>query len=58
MSLSNRERSLLVLDKRVFGVEVFISIDDWIDCKDELKHHHAKFYDQAKARKNKKTRAN
>ena len=50
MNLSNRERALLVFDDSFFGRSVFNNVNDWTDCKGELKYYYVKFYVQLKAR--------
>ena len=49
MNLLNRERALLVLDKRFcWSRSAFDDANDWTDCKNELKHYYVKYYAQTK----------
>ena len=55
MNLSNMEIALLVLDERVCrSRSVFDDVNEWIDCKGELKHYCAKCYSQSKVREREK----
>ena len=55
VNLSNRERALLVLDKRVcWSRSVSDDANDWTDCKNKLMHYHVKHYIQTKAHEREK----
>ena len=57
MNLSNRERALLVADKRVcWSRSVFDDVNDWVDCKGELMCYNAKHCVKTKAHEREKIR--
>ena len=57
MNLSNRERALLVLDKRVcWSISFFDDFNDWICYKGEFKQYSVKCHVETKAREREKIR--
>ena len=50
MSLSNREKDLLIMDERTCSIRIiFSSVNDWNDCIDKFKQFHVKYFAQYKA---------
>ena len=50
MKVTDREKAMLVLDKRICWIRsAFDDIAQWNECKRELKCYHIKYYVQTKS---------
>ena len=55
MNLSDRERAMLVLDKRFcWSRSSFDNVLEWNECQNELKHYCIDYYDQKKVHEKEK----